>query len=222
MPATETVLFDLDATLCEYRQDAADVLAAAFDAVGAEPFCDPPTLWSAADDVPDADDDVHFMEQAFGLAAERNGGDPARTCALAEAYSDAIDHSDVRLRDGARAALDAVREDYRVGLVTNGGRPAQEEKLDALGLHDAFETVVYAGDMTPPKPDPAPFHHALDDLGATADRAVHVGDSLSADVAGARAAGLGAVWVPHEDAGTPDEHAPDHTLETPEELPDVL
>ena len=45
------------------------------------------------------------------------------------------------------------------------------------------------------KPDPAIFHLALDALGVDAARAVHVGDTPAADVAGARAAGVTPVLV---------------------------
>lgn len=45
------------------------------------------------------------------------------------------------------------------------------------------------------KPDPAPFHRVLDALDVGPDQAVHVGNSLAADVAGAQAAGMAAAWL---------------------------
>ena len=45
------------------------------------------------------------------------------------------------------------------------------------------------------KPDPAIFRHALDALGVDPARAVHVGDTPAADVAGAIAAGARPVLV---------------------------
>jgi putative hydrolase of the HAD superfamily len=50
------------------------------------------------------------------------------------------------------------------------------------------------------KPDPRIFEHALGDLGANADDAIHVGDMPSADVAGAVAAGIRPVLVDPHDA----------------------
>ncbi|WP_049969832.1 HAD family hydrolase [Haladaptatus cibarius] len=43
------------------------------------------------------------------------------------------------------------------------------------------------------KPHPEPFESVLAELDSTADRAVHVGNSLTTDIPGAKAAGLGAV-----------------------------
>ena len=54
---------------------------------------------------------------------------------------------------------------------------------------------MVSGELGAGKPDAAVFDHALGLLGAEREDAVMVGDSLECDVAGARAAGLGAVWV---------------------------
>ena len=45
------------------------------------------------------------------------------------------------------------------------------------------------------KPHPALFHQALEELGVTTDQTVMVGDDLRADIAGALAVGMHAVWM---------------------------
>jgi putative hydrolase of the HAD superfamily len=55
--------------------------------------------------------------------------------------------------------------------------------------------IVDSGALGIAKPDPAIFHHALDLVGATPDRAIHVGDAYQYDVRGARAAGVRPVLV---------------------------
>lgn len=55
--------------------------------------------------------------------------------------------------------------------------------------------IVDSGAIGIAKPDPAIFHHALEVVGATADRAIHVGDAYQYDVRGARAAGVRPVLV---------------------------
>lgn len=45
------------------------------------------------------------------------------------------------------------------------------------------------------KPEPRIFRHALELTGWSADRVLHVGDSLHSDVAGAHRAGIRAAWV---------------------------
>jgi putative hydrolase of the HAD superfamily len=97
--------------------------------------------------------------------------------------------------EDAAPALDALRGDYRLALVTNGASCLQREKFEASGLADRFDAVVVSGDLRNAKPHPAVYAHALDAVGAAPGDAVMVGDSLRNDVDGALAAGLRAVWV---------------------------
>jgi len=64
------------------------------------------------------------------------------------------------------------------------------EILRELGIEDLLDAVIYSSRAGSAKPDPAIFQRALDELGVTPQRTVHVGDSLEADVAGAAAAGI--------------------------------
>ena len=72
--------------------------------------------------------------------------------------------------------------------------------LDALGLARFFDAVVCSGAVGAAKPDPAIFVHALTVLGVEASQALHVGDSRVNDYAGARAAGIEALFL---DRGAP-------------------
>lgn len=54
------------------------------------------------------------------------------------------------------------------------------------------------------KPDPAIFHAALRQLGRAPADAVMLGDSWAADVLGARAAGVRAVWLNRHQRACPD------------------
>ena len=60
----------------------------------------------------------------------------------------------------------------------------------APGLRALVDAVVISAEQGAAKPDPAIFRAALERLGAAADDAMHVGDSVEPDVEGARAAGL--------------------------------
>jgi putative hydrolase of the HAD superfamily len=92
-----------------------------------------------------------------------------------------------------------------------GARLAVVSNWD-ISLHDVLErtrlralvdVVVISAELGAAKPDPAIFRTALDRLGATATEAIHVGDSVEHDVAGARAAGLEAVLVARNGAQAP-------------------
>ncbi|UVE51707.1 HAD family hydrolase [Haloferax larsenii] len=188
-----TVLFDLDDTLCEYRRSEADRLANAFTMVGVEPFFTPADVERLVPTV-NAESLLDLRLQVFGVLAKENDREPATARRLAHAYEDP-DHTNVVFCAGASDALDTLCDDYKLGLVTNGGKAAQQAKLDTLGIADSFDAAVFATPESAVKPDTDPFERALRELGSEPDESVHVGDSLASDVAGANAAGLTSVWV---------------------------
>ena len=74
-----------------------------------------------------------------------------------------------------------------------------------------------------PSPDPALFAVALREAGGRAvAEMVHVGDSLEFDVAGARNAGVFAVWLNRDGRGRDGEPAPDAEIQTLDELLPIL
>jgi HAD superfamily hydrolase (TIGR01549 family) len=125
---------------------------------------------------------------------------------------------------------DLRRRGYRLGTVTNrsiGGPPFVEE-LRGTGLLDYFEVVAVSCDDGWLKPHPALFQKALDALAVSAVEAVMVGDSLRADVLGAKLLGMVAVWKrpsrgEQEPALLPDgtPALPDYTIDHPAELLDL-
>lgn len=197
MAAYDAICFDLDRTLCESTQDPAVLLESTFERTGHEPFCTPADLRTVVPDLPTAETDREFYENLFAAVAARADVDPAVAPAMADAYLELQDPTAVRFRPGARAALEYARERARVGLITNGGRPTQTRKLEALGIAEAFDVRVFtdpnAGIL--PKPDAAPFERALSALEVNPEAAIHVGDSLHADVAGANAMGIDSAWI---------------------------
>lgn len=215
----DTVVFDLDDTLCEYRRSGAEVLDLAFERVGVEPFFTVGDYYGVFADHAERGDPVSAIRsRCFAALASEAGHDAALGERIARIYREHRDHTDVRFRPGAPAVLDRLGEDHRLGLVTNGGPAIQKQKLTALGIADAFDTRVFAGYDTEPKPSPEPFDRALDALGAEPDRAVHVGNSLAADVAGAHAAGLRSVWLRNGYALPDDGPTPHYTLDSLTEL----
>ncbi|WP_323173166.1 HAD family hydrolase [Natrialba sp. PRR66] len=207
MAAYDAICFDLDRTLCEATQDPETVLASTFDRAGVDPFCTPADLRDAIPALPTTGTAREFYEALFTEVVARTrtptssggGSSPGHDAAarLAESYLEIQDPTAVRFRPGAKAALERARDLGHVGLITNGGRETQTQKLRALGIEDAFDVRVFtdpdAGIF--PKPDAAPFEHALAALEATPETAIHVGDSLHADIGGANAMGLDSAWV---------------------------
>jgi putative hydrolase of the HAD superfamily len=94
----------------------------------------------------------------------------------------------------------------RLAVVSNWD-VSLHDVLERTGLRPLVDAVVISAEVGAAKPQPAIFHAALERLGATAADALHVGDSLELDVAGARAAGLRAVLVAR-DGDPPREGVP--------------
>lgn len=192
----DAVLFDLDRTLCEYERRPGEVLSAAFEAVGVEPLFAERDYLDAYDEFADESEDMlDLRERCFAALAERAGGDPDVGREVAAAFADERDQRNVAFLPGGREALDALADEYPVGLVTNGSPEMQRQKLAGLGIADRFEVTVFAGYDTPQKPHPEPFRSACEALGVAPSRTAYVGDSLESDVAGAEGAGLQSVLV---------------------------
>ncbi|MDF9745676.1 HAD family hydrolase [Natrinema salsiterrestre] len=224
MAAYDAICFDLDHTLCESTQDPAALLESTFERAGCERFCTPADLRAAVPDLPTAETDREFYDHLFTEVAQRAGVDPDVAPTLAAAYLERRDPTAVRFRPGANAALEYARTRGSVGLITNGGRKTQTRKLRALGIADAFDVRVFtepsAGIL--PKPNAAPFERALGELDVAPDAAIHVGDSLHADIAGANAMGLDSAWLDTGRDDGPRDHEPTYELASLESFETIV
>lgn len=91
--------------------------------------------------------------------------------------------------DDVHSTLEQLARDYTLGVITNGNADIRR-----LGLADYFRFAVSAEQLGIGKPDPRPFQEALRLAGISANQAVHIGDHPLDDIAGARQAGLQAIW----------------------------
>ncbi len=99
------------------------------------------------------------------------------------------------------STLAALRErGFVLGVVTNrqwGGSLFMED-LHILGLLEYFDPrhIAISADLGVRKPNPAIFLHTLDALSIIPQEAAMVGNSLQADIAGAKSLNIFAVWKP--------------------------
>jgi putative hydrolase of the HAD superfamily len=120
-------------------------------------------------------------------------------------------------------ALEALAGRFKLAIVTNGDTTTQRAKIEATGLAPLVNAILVSGELGVGKPDPRIFDRALAMLDVPPRQAVHVGDSLEADVAGARASGIGAVWVNRSGVPAPTGHTkPDHQIRSLAELPTLV
>jgi putative hydrolase of the HAD superfamily len=115
-------------------------------------------------------------------------------------------------------AIPALRELRAAGhtlVVVSNWDCSLPEWLGPPGLLELVDGVVSSAEVGAAKPDPAPFARGLELAGARPEDALHVGDSLDNDVAGARAAGVRAVLVDRSGTPPPGVEAVRSLLEVP-------
>jgi putative hydrolase of the HAD superfamily len=99
-------------------------------------------------------------------------------------------------------ALEALRAlGLRIVGVSNWDA-SLHERLDETGLAPLVDGAVASAELGHAKPEPEIFARALELAGAAPEAALHAGDTLEADVAGALAAGLRAVLVARDGPAT--------------------
>jgi len=106
------------------------------------------------------------------------------------------------LLPGARETLVALHAGgLRLGILSDMDARVIDV-LEELRLRALFDPIVLSTRSGASKRDGALFPIALERAGVPPPRALHVGDSLTADVAAARRAGITPIWLdPGEDGG---------------------
>jgi putative hydrolase of the HAD superfamily len=162
---------------------------------------------------PVADGD-HILTYTSGVAMGLGVavGDVERASLLLAEQLDGMPWSQVLggARTGLRALADAG---VPVGVVSNSDGTVERQLLDTElcqvgeGAGVPVAIVVDSHVVGVTKPDPAIFHFALDAMGVDAAECLYVGDTVTYDVTGARAAGLRPVHLdPYRFCPQPDDH----------------
>ena len=103
------------------------------------------------------------------------------------------------IRPGASEAFAALKErGFRLGIISNTSSRTQVFRmLESYGIREFFECVCLSSISGIRKPDPAIFREGLDLLGVRREEAAYVGDTISRDIAGAKAAGYALAFQIH-------------------------
>lgn len=118
--------------------------------------------------------------------------------------------------DDALPALRALRAAGTRLIVVSNWDVSLHEVLERAGIAPLLDGAVSSAEVGTAKPDPAIVHRALALAGADPSGAWLVGDTLEADVAAARAAGVLPVLIDRD--GTHGEHAGVRQIRTLTEL----
>jgi phosphoglycolate phosphatase-like HAD superfamily hydrolase len=99
-----------------------------------------------------------------------------------------------RSMDGAVEMLHDLSRRYHLGIVTTRSRLHAETYLSQQNLTDVVAVVVGREDTWRNKPHPSPIRHAAEQVGVPVEQCLMVGDTtvdiLAAQAAGARSAGV--------------------------------
>lgn len=209
--------FDLDYTLAVPTRDRETILRDAATAAGAPPLSRDAYL-NAHQEHLTGETRAPIFETL--LDARDSDADPD---AVATSYREHIADALVPV-DGAEAFLADLRERYPVGLLTNGPRVAQRDKLATLGWEEIFDVALVTGELTAGKPNAAAFEALLEALGSEAAETAYIGDDVNADIGGAGDAGLVPIQVVFEGGPDPDPRAAAHVErdELIDRLPAIL
>lgn len=128
-------------------------------------------------------------------ALEAEGFDSSRAVELSAEYA-RLHRENLQTFSDALPTLEALRSaGLKLGLLTNGPRALQRDKIDRFDIERYFDVILIEGEFGHGKPRPEVFNHALRTVGVTPGQAWHIGDNLYADIAGAQSVGIQAAWI---------------------------
>jgi HAD superfamily hydrolase (TIGR01662 family) len=125
----------------------------------------------------------------------------------------------VSIDKNAEKMLRKLHGKYKLGIVSNFAIPECVDRLlEKHGLAGFFDVVVVSGAVNKRKPSVEIFRNALETLGVKAEEAVFVGDTVDADVQGAKAAGMRTIYIERRQQKDAEAAGPDQTIKNLKEL----
>ncbi len=124
---------------------------------------------------------------------------------------------------GVAEFLEQARKLFTLVVITNGPEFSQIPKVEAVNMADHVDHIIIGGQEPEQKPARSIFDKALKLANCEAHEAIHVGDSLKADVAGAHNSGITSVWIQHQQPLDAELGInPHHTVMHPDEIPALI
>ncbi len=171
---------------------------------------------------PSPEQQVH----AFLRFARIDPRGPGTVAAIGEAIGGAILDRLPTLFPRIRETLGVLKGRHlAIGLISDTGRTWGRylTKVEAaLGIEPSFDVRVYSDEHRVLKPDRRMFDAALEGLRLRPTEVVHIGDDVNADVAGAKAVGMRAIWFDAGDGPDTVTNRADAEIHDHGELPALL
>jgi 2-haloalkanoic acid dehalogenase type II len=123
-----------------------------------------------------------------------------------------------QLFEDAKPFLESIRTP--IIILSNIDRDDIQSAIHHNGL--SFENMITSEDVKSYKPRPEMFQKALKTYNLNPTEVLHVGDSLTSDVAGAQRAGIKVAWINRKNKVLPQNVSPDYVVRSLEELIPLL
>jgi len=97
----------------------------------------------------------------------------------------------------AREVVELLKErGFRIGIITDGLRNYQENRIKSAGLNELCDFIYYGDDYQ--KPDPVFFRSCIEREKILPGQFLYVGDHITKDIEGALAVGAKACYIGNE------------------------
>lgn len=144
----------------------------------------------------------------------------------AQAFQNKFDSDRLKAFDfypGIVAFLAEARKLFSLVVITNGPEFSQVPKVERVKLAKHVDHIIIGGKEPEQKPATSIFNKALKLANCQAHEAVHIGDSLATDIAGALNSGITSVWIQHQQPLDAELGInPHHTVLHPSEIPALI
>ncbi len=222
MTGIQSVVFDLDGTLVEFRLDYAPIRREAIE------------LIDHVDEIPKGmvSSEISIFGMLDKISMYLNGKEDSEIVIknLRNELSKIADKYEMnaaqttKMIPGAKETLQEIRShQFKIGLFTTSGKAAMNHILERFDMQRFFDACVARDDAPKVKPNPSHLNYVLEILGSAPGQALVVGDT-TLDIQCAKAAGVRSVGVltgvhklhQLEDAGA------NYVIKTLQELPPLI
>ncbi len=124
--------------------------------------------------------------------------------------------------DGAFELLDYLTEKYPVYVASNATANQQRLRLKTVNMIDKFSGIFLSEEIGAEKPSKEFFSFCTNKIGVNPSEIVMIGDSLSADVKGAKAYNIKTIWYNHNKNQIPDIPCFDFAVNSLKEIKNIL
>ena len=211
------LFFDLDHTLWDFERNSVEALREGFEEISLSSFgiesveeyistYKKANAWCWGEYQSGRMDKAELRWRRFSMTLEHWGleKDAVLGDRLGSHYVETSPYKTHLVKDALKVVTDLYERGHRLIMLTNGFEEVQHIKVTQCGLDPFFETVLTSDALGVKKPHQEIFNLALKETDSKRENAIMLGDSLEADIIGAREAGWGQVYynpqsIPHNE-----------------------